>query len=675
MKKVKPIKIVTLDTETYNGLIGGLKRIAIYDGCKVVYGFTFEDVEKKLVRYYDSGYEVICYIHNLEFDARKIPVIFDDSRINWKKCFSINGKLGRISCKKYTFIDSMKILPMSLSKASRDFNVEHGKLDLWEEVKKRYGKKYRDIVDFLDRCDVDDSLFLEYLGYDVMSLYEVIFKLIEVSGLSEREFTKCNTVASLSRYIFKHGYKGKPFKDPNCYRTDYEMLTCYDYTTHMDMENFARAGYYGGRTEVFVPVLDHGGFHYDINSQYGFVCETELPIGKPKYINNPIECENYFKTWQKNKKSMGFLSCEIYIPMQNIPPLPCKMGKLTFPCGTVYGTWTFEELDYAITECGCIVKKYYEVMYFWSKFPVFRRFIQTFAELKISADAEGNTALRTFSKFMINVAYGYTGMRRDDKTKLDSISNYSNYDSEEVVSVNSELGYIEIRQEVKSKYIQVPVAAYITSRARLLILKALKDADSKGTVYYCDTDSMVTDIELDTSLVDARKLGYFKLESRPVKAIFLQPKVYSEIFETEKEKAEKILYDGNENNRIWQDADGKYYEVEKKFKGVSKDTQNSFTYFDYQCFLKEFTEQSKKQLTVERNKVVLRSIMYMQKKGLSYDTYEIREKNVNLMAGQKRLMDYKHNKTYPHFFRTVEEYENFNYRLASDVEFDFTKRS
>ena len=38
----KPIKLITLDTETYKGLIGDLKRIAIYDGVKVYYGYKFE---------------------------------------------------------------------------------------------------------------------------------------------------------------------------------------------------------------------------------------------------------------------------------------------------------------------------------------------------------------------------------------------------------------------------------------------------------------------------------------------------------------------------------------------------------------------------------------------------------------------------------------------------------
>ena len=48
-KKSKPVKLITLDTETYNGLIAGLKRIAIYDGTDITYGYTFTDIEPKLL--------------------------------------------------------------------------------------------------------------------------------------------------------------------------------------------------------------------------------------------------------------------------------------------------------------------------------------------------------------------------------------------------------------------------------------------------------------------------------------------------------------------------------------------------------------------------------------------------------------------------------------------------
>ena len=116
MKKQKPVKLFTLDTETYNGLFGGLKRIAIYDGSKVIYGYTFEDIEKELIKYYELGYDVHIYIHNIEFDARKLPAIFEKDRIDWSGCVVINGKLTTIKCKKYTFHDSFKLLPMSLKK-------------------------------------------------------------------------------------------------------------------------------------------------------------------------------------------------------------------------------------------------------------------------------------------------------------------------------------------------------------------------------------------------------------------------------------------------------------------------------------------------------------------------------------------------------------------------------
>ena len=570
MAKARPIKLLTLDTETYNGLIGGLKRIAVYDGESVTYGYTFEDIEPILINYYNKGFKPIVYIHNLEFDARKIPCIFDDSRIKWSQCFVINGKLARITCKKYSFQDSFKILPMSLRKLSNDFDVEHGKLDLWEEVKKKYGEEYHDIVDYLDRCNVDDELYLKYLGYDVISLYEIVEKLIEVSGLTLQEFVKCITTASLSRHIFKNGYKGKPFKNPHNFKTDFQMLSMHDFSNDLETEEFLRCSYCGGRTEVFKILLEKKAYHYDVNSLYPYVCYNyDYPIGRPTFYSTEESAERYFLNWMKDHEGLGFLCCEIFIPMQNIPPLPVKMGKLAFPCGYVWGTWTFEELEYAILECGCKIMKYHEVCAFTRTYPVFKNFIDTFSKMKEEADINGNLSLRTFSKLLQNVAYGYTGMRRDNKSTLDSIKNIDKYDSDEILGINTELGFIEVKQLVKSRYIQVQVASYVTSRARLVLLKALRNADKLGTVYYCDTDSIVTDVLLPNDMVDAHKLGYFKLESTPLKGVFLQPKVYAEVFETDEEKAkETIENDYNLRNNFLKE-DNHIYKVEKKFKGCS----------------------------------------------------------------------------------------------------------
>ena len=48
MRKKRPVKILTLDTET-EGFAGNLKRIAVCDGKKVTYGYTFLDIEPTLI--------------------------------------------------------------------------------------------------------------------------------------------------------------------------------------------------------------------------------------------------------------------------------------------------------------------------------------------------------------------------------------------------------------------------------------------------------------------------------------------------------------------------------------------------------------------------------------------------------------------------------------------------
>ena len=213
MKKAKPIKILTLDTETY-GLTGGLKRIAVYDGIEVVYGYTFKDVLTVINKYAKFGFNVYTYIHNLEFDFRKIAdEIKETDTILWDKCFIVNNRLIRINTKNYILQDSGALLPMSLDDLSKGFDVIHAKMDLWKEVKKNYPNKFKDKLDYFIRCDKDDPIYLKYLGYDVISLYEIIHKVMDLSGIRINDFVKCMTTASLSRYLFKNGHKGTIFKN------------------------------------------------------------------------------------------------------------------------------------------------------------------------------------------------------------------------------------------------------------------------------------------------------------------------------------------------------------------------------------------------------------------------------------------------------------------------------
>lgn len=647
MGRSKPIKIVTLDTETYNGLIGDLKRIAIFDGEKVTYGYTFGDVEKELI-WLSRKYEVHCYIHNIEFDARKMTGLFDPGKVMWKKSFVINNKLATIKTAKYTLHDSFKILPMGLRKLSEDFEVEHGKLDLLEEVQDLYPGEYevyndegklddeKTLVNFLDKCHVDDPLYLKYLGYDVKSLYEVIHKIIMIAGLSLKEFVKKVSTASLSRHIFKNGYKGKEFKNPLNTTTDYEILTQYNWKNDLILEGFIRQSYAGGRTEVFKPLLQIPGFHYDINSMYPFVMAfMDYPIGRPEYYNTPAIARETYDDWCKYHNGLGFIHAHVFIPKQAIPPLPVKMGKLVFPCGHVYGVWTYNELEYAVKNCGVVIEEIFAVCHFSNTYKVFANFINEFYVMKEEATKNENESLRSFSKLVMNVGYGYTGMSRDDKAQLDDIKNIDKYDEDQILYINEEMGYIEVESEIKAEYIQVQVASYVTSYARLVLLDALRKASINGNVYYCDTDSLVTDQPLPADLIDEYRLGAWALEAKPQKALFLRPKVYAEVLEKK---------------------------TNVKFKGISKETQKTLTYDSYENLYKELIENKEDSVLIEKNKTLLRSIMYMHKNNIPMDHYEVRDKKMNLKTVEKRVVNYKENYTEPLFFADLEAFKNFRFK-------------
>ena len=647
MPRVKRLnRLYTLDTETI-GLGGDIKRIALYDGQTVHYGYTFEDIEPILIAGYKRGENPCVYIHNLEFDARKIPKVFERGNINWNQTALINNKYARIRCKYYTLHDSFKLLPMSLSSLSKAFGLEHGKLDLWDEVQKVYPGEYIDHVDFLNRCDRDNELYLKYLGYDVISLYELMQKLMDVSGLSLDEMTGRISTASLSRYLFKNGYKGKVFITPGERLTDYQIMTNFKAwgsekpvarfggLSYQDIEKKIRNSYCGGRTEVFTPrVIGGKAFHLDVNSLYPSVMiDNSFPVGEPDYYSNPELCKSMWNMWKNDKIGLGFITCKVFIPMQHIPPLPAKMGKLVFPCGEICGTWTFNELEYAEKACGVEIREIEEIIFFKRTFKVFHNFVSCFYEMKTNGKKQGNLALTQLGKLILNTSYGWSILRRDDKTELKDISKREKYE-ERINYINEELGFINIQSIVKTDSIQPQIGAYVTSYARLVLLDMLRRMDKISPVYYCDTDSIVCGELPPHEFIHKTAIGKWDLEGILLDGIFLFPKVYTEIKDDE--------------NTI-------------KFKGISRDTQKTLSFSFYENLFEKLKKGDRDEVIVEQGKELMRSILYTQKKGINPNIIEQRDKKVNLSNVQKRNMHYAGNYSEPWFFESVEEFKSFSF--------------
>lgn len=96
------------------------------------------------------------------------------------------------------------------------------------------------------------------------------------------------------------------------------------------------------------------------------------------------------------------------------------------------------------------------------------------------------------------------------------------------------------------KNISIPIAAAVTAYARIYITKIKLDILKRGgKIYYSDTDSIITDIELNPNLVDPKVIGKFKLEHELELALMPAPKVYflkkKDIYNTIKDEDQKYI--------------------------------------------------------------------------------------------------------------------------------------
>jgi hypothetical protein len=267
---------------------------------------------------------------------------------------------------------------------------------------------------------------------------------------------------------------------------------------------------------------------YDVNSMYAWAMTQEIP--------DKVYCQlgsNYRGKIPFNR--CGFVRCSVFVPDMPIPPLPYRQGKLLFPTGYLTGTWSTVELRIAV-KLGVKILQHHESVYFKTQKP-FVHFVETMFKFRDKGREDYNEAMSTIAKLIVNSTYGKFGMG--------SIR--------EAIHINPDLAEVLHKRmrpietpvnvpvfvealTVETDYMLPHIAAWITALARVRLLEGLLLLPAES-VYYCDTDSIVTSARLPDSIVGT-KLGQFKVEEWPkksgggpmdniVKAEFVGPKVYS----------------------------------------------------------------------------------------------------------------------------------------------------
>jgi hypothetical protein len=187
---------------------------------------------------------------------------------------------------------------------------------------------------------------------------------------------------------------------------------------------------------------------------------------------------------------------------------------------------------------------------------LFSKFVKKYSQMKIKAEKEGNNALRTIIKLILNSLYGRFGLKYEpyridfvDSSKADEIS--INHEVFDRLTIDENIEFIkyttapsdllkELNREeynkLKSKtdldgqlaVRNLPIAAMIPSYGSILMNPFLNDPENP--CYYTDTDSLFLKYPLEDKYIGT-ELGKFSFKGKALRAYFISPKTYCLIME------------------------------------------------------------------------------------------------------------------------------------------------
>lgn len=587
--------MITADTETA-GLFGPLRIIGWYDGS------TYKVSTKASDFWNDVRFrEDVVYFHNLEFDLAKL-YHKTDMEIDLANSLVINRKIVRARFKnaKVELADSMALLNSSLDDLCKSFKLEKevAKINL-DEIWRQGG--YKSLDDYFCRVPVKDKQYREYLRHDVLALYELLEILMRYSGFTQEDFVKIPTAASLAMHFFQQAY-------PEAYDSISK--------TKLSMANhdWFRESYIGARTNRFRMRIQNG-YHYDVTGLYPYVMEKySYPSGYAITGEGP-KAERLWKSFRQNLYSHALINASVTVPPQYVPPLPMRhdSGRLLFPCGSFTGSFVGAELEMAIRRGSVKVEKVFKVSV-WSQSA---RYFEAFAHLIGIKKATTTGAEREFWKLLGNSLYGKFGMNLRRTTYSDTLIPNG---TEFFLFDDYSQKYWEYEKRVFAPYVQPQIAAHITAYARMELYKYLSYAESHGGVWYCDTDSVVTQNPLPPSWIHPTRQGKLKLEREVLEGVYIQPKLYAE-----------------------RGSDGKEL---LKSKGLVRDFRKSVTYQFYEDLLTEF-ENGTTEVELYKDVPIRKHFFTAMKNNEDEDTPTLTRKKANRDVPSNRIPDWKHGDSLP----------------------------
>jgi DNA polymerase elongation subunit (family B) len=467
----------------------------------------------------ESHHKVLLFAHNMGYDIRLLDGVRALQNRGWTnvryyvkdKVFILEYTKGK---DRLCLWDTFNYVQASLAELGQTVGLEKSGV--------------------FDQFDTTEEL-AEYCLNDTEIIYRFIRNM--TIFLEKYQLSKLlPTAGSLSLNIFRHRF----------YDRKKQPIYIHDWKNAIKLE---RASYMGGLVDCFrVGDIKEHTYKLDINSMYpSIMLERDVPVKLVFYSKNKaddlLSIYNAFK-----KDHLVIAKCKVRIP-EDFAYIMSKMTigneeKTVLAYGSYEVVKCSPELEF-IEEHGEIL--HISELAVYEKANVFHDFVHFFYDRRLEYKKVGDLVNEKFTKIILNSLYGKWGQRSIAQTELTPgsllMDQYQNIletqgNVGELIDAESDKHYnfVDIggrifSQETKeenSKDSFVAIASFITSYARMLLVKYLLQA-GRENVWYCDTDSLFVNEEGYQRLqahVDHAKLGFLKNEGTAEHVIINKPKDY-----------------------------------------------------------------------------------------------------------------------------------------------------
>lgn len=452
--------------------------------------------EKKVTTYFHNlkfdGEFILCWLFEHGFklvvDRRDLTdntfttLISDKGQFySMEICFKRQGK----ERESLTIYDSLKILPFSVAAIAKGFNLPISKLEIdYHETREKGHELTRQEIDYL-RNDVD-----------------IVARALNT--LFEQGLTKM-TQGSNALYDYKQTVGTKNFN---------KWFPIPDYDSDI------RQSYKGGFTYLnpkFKELDLSEGIVLDVNSLYPSVMYYQpLPYGEGIFFKGKYKPDKIYNLY------VQMFTCQFELKPGYIPTIQLK-NNLSFIPTQYLESSDGEDVTLCLTnvDLELFMEHYnvYNIEYhsgwkFKSTIGLFKDYIDKWNKVKMESTLNGNKAMRTLAKLMLNALYGKFALNPNVQSKLPWYDNGV---------IKYKLGEKETREPI-----YIPVGTFITAWARYKTISSAQKVYDRFV--YADTDSLhLVGTEIPDMLeIDPVKLGAWKHESTFTRARFIRQKSYIE---------------------------------------------------------------------------------------------------------------------------------------------------